>query len=425
MLPARLLFLGLILISLAVFPVSADRIPTVMVTNYSVSPPVLDPGGLGQIAVSLGCQGPVSVTHNIPADSDEEEADYEWTYTWTEPAVIDSVSLEGNGLTILSPKFDRIGEIANTGSEGQASLNLVFTVRAPEKSGIYYPEVRISTKGRSTRYPIPVNVNTAIGIQRQAVIIIESSYPETVNPGDEIPLDITVRNEGRTLADEMILQLGTLNPGIAPKTTGTYYLGILGPGEQKSVHIVLVTDRGTNPGLMQIPVILQYAWIDGSLQTDTSSIDIMMKGAAEIGIVSVDTSPQRVAAGEPFDLTIRIENTGTGQARQVVASVDLPMAGSRQSYIGKIEPRNDAPALFLMDGGPEGSYPYNVTITYVDDTGTSTEVRSMTLRVTGGDSGAVMVLLILIAIVAGVLVYQYWYRPRKQVAGGMPWQKKE
>jgi uncharacterized membrane-anchored protein len=49
----------------------------------------------------------------------------------------------------------------------------------------------------------------------------------------------------------------------------------------------------------------------------------------------------------------------------------------------------------------------------------------MTLRVTRADSGMVMVLLILVAIVAGLVVYRYWYQPRKQSDGGMPWQKKE
>jgi hypothetical protein len=149
-----------------------------------------------------------------------------------------------------------------------------------------------------------------------------------------------------------------------------------------------------------------------------------MKGKGELGFVSVDTSPRRVAENQPFDLTIRIENTGTGEAKQVAATVDLPMTGTKQSFIGKIKPGNDAPAVFMLDGGKGGTYSYNASITYTDDLGTHTVYRQMSLRVIPSDSSGGLILMLLGLLGVGIVVYRFWYLPRKNGGGALPWVKK-
>ncbi len=107
----------------------------------------------------------------------------------------------------------------------------------------------------------------------------------------------------------------------------------------------------------------------------------MLEGKAELGFVSVDTNPPRLTENIPFDLTVRIENTGTGEAKQVSATIDLPAEGQKEAFIGKIKPGNDAPAIFLLEGVKAGNYAYNLTITYTDDMGVHTMIRQMNLRV--------------------------------------------
>ncbi len=128
---------------------------------------------------------------------------------------------------------------------------------------------------------------------------------------------------------------------------------------------------------------IDYKLPDGTQKHQDEVIEVPIKGKSELGFVSVDTSPRRVSAGEPFDLTIRIENTGTGEAKQVAATIDLPMTGTRQSFIGKIKPGNDAPAVFMLDGGKSGTYEYNTSITTPTTWGlipSSTPCRSGFLR---------------------------------------------
>jgi hypothetical protein len=290
---------------------------------------------------------------------------------------------------------------------------------------MYYPEVWIDTTGgRSTRYPIPVNVNTPVGIQKKAIMIVESSLPDTVTPGEEFPVTLVVRNSGETSTDDVTLRIINESNLIAPKKTDVYHIGAINANESGMVNFVLLSDRDTPPGLIRVPVILQYNWIDGSSHVETASIDVMMKGRAELGFVSVDTDPRRITADQPFDLTIRIENTGTGEAKQVSATIDLPVTGSRQAFIGKIKPGNDAPAVFMLDGMKGGTYDYTIYITYTDDLGTHSISKPLSLRVTPADYSGAVIVVVLILLAAGFLAYRYWYLPRKNGNGALPWVKK-
>jgi len=211
---------------------------------------------------------------------------------------------------------------------------------------------------------------------------------------------------------------------VAPKNADLYHLGAINGGEQQTVQVVFLSDKKANAGLVRIPVLISYSAIDGISQTRTTGIDLMLKGKAELGFVSVDTNPPRLSENTPFDLTVRIENTGTGEAKQVSATVDLPVEGTKEAFIGKIKPGNDAPAIFLLEGAKGGNHPYNLTITYTDDMGVHTMIRPMNLRVPVADgSGNIILGLILLAIL-GFLAYRYWYLPKKNGDGTLPWVRK-
>lgn len=404
-------------VSVLVPGVSAAGEPTVQVSEYQVNPSIMMPGSLGTITVAL------KNTANTATQKENAGVvlnDFTSSKVTDINVNIENVQLYGKGIIVESQDFDRIGEIG----PGQ-SIPLTFTIRAPMESGMYYPEVWIDTSGgRSTRYPIPVNVNTSVGIQKQAVLIVESSYPDSVNPGDEIPVELTVRNGGEILADDVTMKIDNVSSYIAPKKASLYHIGAIDANSFKTLQMVLLSDKKTNPGLIRVPVLLQYKWPDGSTHLDTASIDIIMKGNAELGFVSVDTDPRRVSADQPFDLTIRIENTGTGEAKQVSATIDLPVTGSKQAFIGKIKPGNDAPAVFMLDGMKGGTYDYTTFITYTDDLGIHSISKPLSLRVTPADYSGVVIIVVLVLLAGGFLVYRYWYLPRRTGNGALPWVKK-
>ena len=415
------LLIPVLVFALVVFAVPlvyADDVPTVTIGTYKVSPSVLMPGSTGTITITVNNTAQsASVTEESGSLS---PTTYTSVRTYSFNVNIQNVHLEGYGLKVLTQDFDRVGALG----PGQ-SIPLTFSIQATDQPGLYYPEVWIDTSaGQSTKYPIQVNVDTPVGIQKQAILILSSSVDGTVTPGDEIPVTITVQNSGQLLADDVCLKIANVSTFIAPKNTDTYNIGTLNASDERSVDAVLLSDKSTNPGLIQVPVTITYKAIDGTQVTQSSSIDLMLDGKAELGIVSVDTNPSPLVEATPYDVTIRIENTGTGDAKQVAATIDLPADGTKQAFIGKIEPGNDAPALFLLEGMKGGTYPYNLSVTYTDDLGNHTFTRPMSIRVPPtNSSGGIIFGLILLAVLA-FIGYRYWYLPRKNGDGNFLWAKK-
>jgi hypothetical protein len=400
--------------------VAADTTdPTVTIRSYQVTPSILLPGDQGTITITIAnTAGEASQTESMVQTLTGTTVTTTSTRDLT--VLVESVYMYGQGVEVLEGNFQEVGALG----PGQ-SMTLTFLIRAPEQAGMYFPEVWIRIpQGTSVKYPVPVNVNSPISIQKQAILILESQTPDSVNPGEEIPVTVTVRNDGQLLAEDVTLRIGNVSTLVAPKGSDLHHLGFIGSGRVKTTDLVLLTDRDTSPGLTQVPITLQYTSIDGTLHTQDSAVNLVIKGKGELGFVSVDTSPRRVAENQPFDLTIRIENTGTGEAKQVAATVDLPMTGTKQSFIGKIKPGNDAPAVFLLDGAKGGTYAYNATISYVDDLGSHTEVRQMSLRIDPADSSGTFILLILVLVGGGLLAYRFWYIPRKNGGGALPWVRK-
>ncbi len=407
-----------VVVALAMSPAYAEDAPTVTISDYRVNPSVLMPDSMGTITITVKN---TASSASVSEKSGQLSADsYALVKTSDTNVNIENVKLEGNGIKVLSSDFDRVGSVG----PGQ-SLPFTFSIQAPQSSGIYYPEVWIDTSGgKSVKYPIPVNVNTALGIQKSAILIMSSTLTGSQNPGEEIPVAITITNSGEMLADDVTLKIENVSATVAPKSTDLYHLGMIPAGEIRTLDLVLLSDKNTDAGLVKIPVTLRYSAIDGAQQTQLSGIDVLFKGQAELGFVTVDTNPARLTEGTPFDLTIRIENTGTGEAKQVSATVDLPVEGKKEAFIGKIKPGNDAPAIFLLEGAKAGNIPYTLTIDYTDDMGEHTMTREMNLRVPPTDMTGTIITLLIILLILGAVGYRYWYLPKVNGDGKFPWERK-
>ena len=369
----------LLVLFLAIVPVQAEN-PTVIVADYTISPPVLQPGDVGTITAIIRPTAGTDVGVNI-----------------------ESVQLDSNDVEVITGNYKRIGVIG----PGQ-SIPVTFLVRAPAKDGIYFPEIWIDvTGGRSVRQPIPVNVNTQIAILRNPVLTTLKTVPEGVIPGDDLNAQVILRNDGLSRADQITVTVNSSSPSITQKTASTYHFGSLLKGEAATIDMVFSTDKKAPIGLNQVYLTITYANTDGTPTTQTEVLGIHVIGKAKIGIASVSTDPVRIKKGDAVSLIIRLENTGTDNANSVKASIDLPMTGGKDAYVGKIEPNNDAPAVFALQAKNPGTSTYNLTVQYEDDYGVQTKNETLQMTVLDGDVGgmALPIFLILFIAVGGA----YWY----------------
>jgi hypothetical protein len=323
------------------------------------------------------------------------------------------VHLEENGIEVLTNDVERLGELG----PGQ-SIPVMFVIRAPERSGIYLPEVWIDVKdGRSTRYPVKVNVNTDITTQKKPSLSVVQDLPERVAPGETCTATITVKNTGLARASEISMGVNSSTKSLVLTTTGRYYTEHLDPGEESSMTLRLATDRNTPLGIDPVNLLITYRNPDGTNGQQTEIIGIPVKGRADIAVSSVTTDPVRPVPGSPFTLILRIENTGTDRATSVRATLDSPFAGTRDSFIGSIDKDSDAPAIFYLQTTKDGTVPANLTISYNDDFGAHTISERTTIVTSPSSSTTTIVLaVLLIGIIAGA---GYWYlriRPGKRHA---------
>jgi hypothetical protein len=409
----------MMILMIAVPPASAESDqPTVFIESYTVTPQVLAPGDHGTVAVVI--KNTASTATIQESSGIVSGGSFTTVKSVDIPTQIDAIGLEGKGITVISETYQRFGSIG----PGQ-SATVTFAIQAPLEEGIYFPEVWVDIfGGRNVRYPVPVNVNAKNQVLRAPAIVVTKSLPDTVNPGDSFPVRLTMENAGTLRANQVILSVNTSSSSIGVKGPGTLVIEELDGGSSQDVTVDFVTDKKAPTGLQKVYLTFNYQLPDGTAKQQRETIEIPVKGRAELGFVSVDTNPPRLAEKAPFDLTIRIENTGSGDAEQVSARIDLPAEGTKEAFIGKIKPGNDAPAVFLLEGAAAGTHPYNLSVTYTDDMGVHTMTRQMTIRVPAADRSGTIILGIIIIGVLGFVAYRYWYLPKKNGNGKFPWVKK-
>lgn len=381
----------LAILMIVIVPVTAE--PTVTISSFEVTPQVLMPGDLGTITVTLTN---TAASATISENTGPQVSGFESSKTTDISVFIEKAGLEGNGIDVIGENYQRIGDIG----PGQ-TIPLTFLIRAPAATGLYFPEVWVDTKGgRSTRYPVPVNVNTQIAVAKLAVLGTAVTTPEAVKPGDAAAIRLDLINSGESAAEQIIVRIGNASTSVTTRGAELYHIRSIPAGQREAVDITLMTDRKAENGIAAIPVTIQYYTIDGVRHTENAAINLYIRGKAEIGIASIETSPERFATGEPFNLIIRIENAGTGDAKSVRAIIDLPVSGTHEAFLGKIKPGNDAPALFRLGGAPEGDLPYTVTVSYNDEWGDKTETFPLSLSVAPADYSGMIIGILVIALLA-------------------------
>ncbi|NYT08157.1 MAG: S-layer protein, partial [Methanomicrobiales archaeon] len=317
---------------------------------------------------------------------------------------VDSVILTEEDIKVLGGN----GQFEGTVGPDQI-IPLTFLIEAPQKSGLYFPEVWIRVRGgQSVKYPVPVNVNTAIAVMRVPSISLARDFPDMVRPGETAEGSLIVFNGGQVRADNIMILLETGGLPVAPAGPSVFLIEYLEPGASARVNVSLAIDQGAGSVLTEVPVQVSYRLLDGSLATQSEAIGLDIRGEAELGIAALETNPIRVEQGTPFDLTIRIENTGTGDAKSVSATVDLPFTGMKEAFIGKIKPGNDAPAVFSLDARGPGTYTYQAAITFTDDWGTRTFTRELDLVVYRNYGIWIALIALVILAVGGYFGYRWW-----------------
>ncbi len=159
-----------------------------------------------------------------------------------------------------------------------------------------------------------------------------------------------------------------------------------------------------------IDLVMNYMDERGVNFNETKLVGIVAAGRANLDIAKKITDPARLKDKQPFSLTLKIENTGTGDAKGVTARLDSKLEGDTLAYLGEIKKDDYSNAIFSLDADGSGKKTGILRITYEDDFGQHEIQKELTLIVNNGDSTNPLPAIIGIIAIAAII---FFWKQRK------------
>ncbi|MBU3966540.1 MAG: COG1361 S-layer family protein [Euryarchaeota archaeon] len=302
---------------------------------------------------------------------------------------------------ILKNENDRIINIGKMIKFGAVVETYSLHIDSLAVSGAYEVEFQVHWLSNDQQRETNKTFNIIVrGVPQLAIsnIIIE---PEIISPGDNFNLNFSVSNNGTGIASAIRVTSLIENLPFISTGTNTRVIGKLSPASSKKLEYRLLAKDNAEPASYSIPIRLDYQSEDGRNFSSSEIVGVNVLGKGRLNIAGINTDPSRIEKGNYLTLTIRIENAGNGNAKSVKANIDIPFRGTKTAFLGKIEPDNDAPAIFNLYADDAGEYKYNLTIQYEDDLGTHETREELMMTVSPGDRTSVFIIILFIVAVIG------------------------
>jgi hypothetical protein len=267
-------------------------------------------------------------------------------------------------------------------------------MRAPSglSSGSYNLPVNLSAndfEGNHYEYPATVAVEViGVGAGRpQLVIEASQTEPAVLGPGDAFELMLHLANRGSRTATQVTV--GAASADLAAPAEGSNVVAVDNIGIDKVVTatLPLVMSDDAEAGRLSFEIALAYSDYTGGSYTDHQSVGLEASTALEdrpqLIVESYHITPESLAPGDTFTLTMTVNNVGGGEAQRMT----LTLGGEGGSEMGPFAPLQSSNVKFVprlaagdtvevtqrlvVDGGADaGAYSLPVALAYDDNRGT-------------------------------------------------------
>lgn len=264
-----------------------------------------------------------------------------------------------------------------------------------------------SGKEFSGKITLEVKGDTLIEIRNVQV----NSNNTAVEPGEVFKLAVSFENVGDNGIKWLKLILNPRDRSLIPLSSDTERVfKDIPQGAKKDAEIWFSLEKDAPVKNYPIDLMLLYTDERGVEYNETRLVGLVASGRAALDIAKKTTEPVRIKENEPFTLTVKIENTGTGDASGVTAKLESPINGDMVAYLGEIKKDDYSNAIFTLDGTTGGKKTGVVRITYKDDFGEHEIQRELDLIVNPGNTTNMLPAIIVIAGIAGAI---YVWKRRK------------
>lgn len=277
-----------------------------------------------------------------------------------------SIEIKPDSPILLKNENERVISKESICASCQLSETYHLYVDPRAVSGAYEIEITATREGEaaSTTKTIGVTVRGKPQLTLSNVKI----NPAIITPDGNFTLDFSLENRGTGMASAVNVKALLDDTPFIPIGTNSQVMEKLEPGSSEKMQYLFLVKKSAVPGGYSLPMTMSYEGENNLNFSSKESVGINVVGEAKPGVANVKTDPNKIVAGNDVTMMITVENTGTGDAKSVKADITgLPFPGTKTAFLGKIEPGDDAPAIFNLQAGGAGNYKYNLTIQYEDD----------------------------------------------------------
>ena len=264
-----------------------------------------------------------------------------------------------------------------------------------------------SGKEFSGKITLEVKGDTLIEIRNVQV----NSNNSAVEPGEVIKVSVSFENVGDNGIKWLKLILNPQDRSLIPLSSDSERVfKDIKPGEKRDADMMFSLEKDAPVKNYPIDLALIYMDERGMEYNETRLVGLVASGRAVLDIAKKTTEPARIKENEPFTLTVKIENTGTGDASGVTARLESGVEGDTLAYLGEIKKDDYSNAIFTLNGAGSGKKAGVVRISYEDDFGKHEMQKELDLIVNPGSSVNPLPFVLGIIAVAGVI---YVWKRRK------------
>jgi len=264
-----------------------------------------------------------------------------------------------------------------------------------------------------------VELEAPITLQTQDASLVIEQYdvtPQPAVPGQEVKVDMTIRNAGRIGIKNLDV---SLDLGEKFSTTGTgtkQRVDYIPAGQARDVSFTIASDTSTEVKLYALPVNLDYSDDRGKTYEETSKVSLLFNAKPELAL-TVDRT-DFASDRQPGTVSLKVVNKGVVDTKfMTVRLVKTPdyeiLSPSNEDYVGNLDSDDFETVDFTikpLTGNPrmriqlEFKDPYNVDFQQEYDL----PLRIITDEELGKTSSPLPWIIGLI-VVAGLI---YWWRKK-------------
>ncbi len=301
--------------------------------------------------------------------------------------------------------YFELGSIGPSSSQ-TTTLNFDIDSSATSTTSFITLTAKYNQEGTSNEQESVVTI--PITIYREPILQISglSFNASRIKPDDIIQMSFSIMNSGAGSAKDVRISLQNSSAYTYIGSNEQYASNVL-PSEAKPFTFLLQIGSSTKAGIHSVPMQVSYYYEDGKLnKTEIKNANMEIFGKAKLDISNIKTDPVKPMDGGFVSLIVKVENTGTGDAKSVRVMVDSAFLKNKVS-LGKISADEDASAVFSFNANGSGDIPYTLTVDYEDDFGKSSINDTQKLTVYKKEAGGTLYLIALAAVaVIGFLLYR-------------------